>query len=354
VRGDGHDLHGHLAGREPDANAEPPAPKPRVRELAPPGDDHDALRAPRRRARDETERRLERRWLLDGRRRWRWSCREHVATIERLRSAPVPSTNQEPELVVSEDGTPIAVWRSGEGRPLVLVHGATADHTRWAPVLPALEARFTVLTVDRRGRGRSGDASTYSIEREFEDVVAVVEWAGDGVYLLGHSYGGVCSLEAARLTDRIEKLVVYEPPLGFVGSPPEVVDELDALQAGGDPEELVTFFMREVVGIPPEEIEFLRSLPTWNARVGAADTIPREERSNRVYEFDPDRFRDMRVPTLFLLGGDSPQLFKSAAAAVDAALPDCRLVTMPGQRHAAMDTAPELFTAEVLGFLDDT
>ena len=112
--------------------------------------------------------------------------------------------------------------------------------------------------------------------------------------------------------------------------------------------------MRAVVGIPPEEIEFLRSLPTWTARVGAADTIPREERSNRVYEFDPDRFRDMRVPTLFLLGGDSPQLFKSAAAAVDAALPDCRLVTMPGQRHAAMDTAPELFTAEVLGFLDDT
>jgi pimeloyl-ACP methyl ester carboxylesterase len=277
-----------------------------------------------------------------------------VPTIERLRSEPVSaSTNVEPELVASRDGTPIAVWRSGAGQPLVLVHGATADHTRWTRVLPALEARFSVLSVDRRGRGRSGDAPTYSIEREYEDVAAVVEWAGDGVYLLGHSYGAVCSLEAALLTDRIEKLVLYEPPLGFVGSPPEVVDELDALQAAGEREELVAFFMRAVVGVPPEEVEFLRSLPTWQARVGAADTIPREERSNRTYRFDRDRFRDLPVPTLFLLGAESPELFKSAAAAVDGTLPDCRLVSMPGQRHVAMDTAPELFTAEVLGFLDD-
>jgi pimeloyl-ACP methyl ester carboxylesterase len=263
------------------------------------------------------------------------------------------SKDREPELVRSADGTPIAVWRSGKGKPLVLVHGTTADHTRWAPVLPALDARFAVLSVDRRGRGGSGDAETYAIEREFEDVAAVVEWAGESVYVLGHSYGGVCSLEAARLTDRIEKLVLYEPPLGFVGSPPEVVERLDALHDAGEPEEVVSFFMREVVGVPPDEIDFLRSLPSWKARVAAAGTIPREERSNRTYRFDPDRFRGVRVPTLFLEGGDSPEPFKKAAAAVTAALPDCRLVSMPGQRHAAMDTAPELFTAEVLGFLDD-
>ena len=71
--------------------------------------------------------------------------------------------------VVSEDGTPIAVWRSGEGPPLVLIHGAAADHNRWAPVLPALEERFTVFAVDRRGRGRSGDAPDYALEREYED-----------------------------------------------------------------------------------------------------------------------------------------------------------------------------------------
>ena len=120
------------------------------------------------------------------------------------------------EQVVSADGTPIAVWRSGEGPPLVLVHGAAADHSRWAPVLPALEERFTVLAIDRRGRGRSGDADDYALEREFEDVAAVVEWAGEAVNVLGHSHGGVCALEAALLTDRIGKLVLYEPPMGFL------------------------------------------------------------------------------------------------------------------------------------------
>jgi pimeloyl-ACP methyl ester carboxylesterase len=267
----------------------------------------------------------------------------------------VAATNdREPELVRSADGTPIAVWRSGEGRPLVLVHGTTADHTRWAPVLPAFEAGFEVLNVDRRGRGRSGDAGTYELEREFEDLAAVAEWAGDDVYVLGHSYGGVCSLEAALLTDRIAKLILYEPPLGFVAAPPEVVEQLETLNAAGRPDELIVYFFREVVGVPPDQIGFLRSLPTWDARVAAAGTIPREERAAREYRFVPDRFRALSVPTLFLQGGDSPEPFRQAGAAVESALPDCSVVVLPGQRHAAMDTAPELFTAEVLAFLDDT
>ena len=117
--------------------------------------------------------------------------------------------------VVSGDGTPIAVWRSGDGPPLVLVHGAAADHNRWAPVLSALEERFSVMAIDRRGRGGSGDAHDYALQREFEDVVAVVESAGKAVNVLGHSYGGICALEAALLTDRIQTLVLYEPPMGF-------------------------------------------------------------------------------------------------------------------------------------------
>ena len=258
----------------------------------------------------------------------------------------------EPEQATSEDGTQIAGWRSGEGPSLVLVHGAAADHSRWAPVLPALEERFTVLAIDRRGRGQSGDANEYVIECEYEDVAAVVESAGRVVNLVGHSYGGICALEAALLTDKVKRLVLYEPPMGFLASPPDVVDRLQELLDEGKRDELVAFFMHKVAGLPADQVELLRSLPAWEARLAVADTIPREERASREYRFDPDRFRGLAVPTLFLLGGDSPAPFKAAAEAVREALPDCRVVVMPGQRHAAMDTATDLFTAEVLSFLE--
>src|SRR5918998_6394003 len=121
------------------------------------------------------------------------------------------------ETVTSEDGTRIAGWRSGEGPPLVLVHGTAADHSRWKPVLPAFEERFTVYAVDRRGRGDSGDAEDYAIEREFEDVAAVVDTIGEPANLLGHSYGALCALEAALLTPNVRKLVLYEPPMEVTG-----------------------------------------------------------------------------------------------------------------------------------------
>jgi pimeloyl-ACP methyl ester carboxylesterase len=262
-------------------------------------------------------------------------------------------TEETRESVVSADGTPIAVWRSGEGTPLVLVHGTAADHSRWAPVLPALAAQFTVLSVDRRGRGGSGDAADYALEREFEDVTAVIEWAGTNVNLLGHSYGAVCSLEAALLTSRLRRLILYEPPLGFLVSSPDVVTRLQELLAAGDRDELVAYFLREIAGLPPEQVELMRSMPTWQARIAAADTIPREESANRQYAFNPARFRALQVPTLFLLGGESPEPFKAAADAVQATLPDCRTVVMPGQRHAAMDTATDLFLKEVTRFLEE-
>ena len=110
--------------------------------------------------------------------------------------------------------------------------------------------------------------------------------------------------------------------------------------------------MREVAGATPEQVELLRSLPAWSARLETAHTIPREDLASGEYVFDPRRFADVRVPTLFLLGGDSSDAFRAAAEAVEAALPECRLVELPGQRHAAMDTATELFVEEVLRFLE--
>ena len=163
------------------------------------------------------------------------------------------------EKILSKDGTPLAYQRSGAGSPLVLVHGTLSSHGGWAPILPALEKQFSVYAIDRRGRGESGDASSYAIEREFEDVAAVVNSIGDGVNLLGHSFGGLCALEAALLTPHVRSLVVYEPPtLPVPGVPlyPEgMVDRLQALLDVGDRENVVITVFRELVRMPAHELE---------------------------------------------------------------------------------------------------
>jgi pimeloyl-ACP methyl ester carboxylesterase len=259
------------------------------------------------------------------------------------------------ESVTSKDGTPIAYWRSGEGPPLVLVHGAPADHSRWTPVLPAFEQHFTVCAVDRRGRGGSGDSDDYAIEREFEDIVAVVDSLGEPANLLGHSYGALCALEAALLTRNVRKLVLYEPGMDITGeglNPPEVIDRLEALLEAGDRDGVVATMLRELVGAPPEVVEHMRSLPAWQARVSAADALPRELRAEDAYRFDPERFGDLRVPTLLLTGGESPAILAEIVKAVDEALPNSRVVVMPGQGHVAMDTGTDLFVTEVLQFLE--
>jgi pimeloyl-ACP methyl ester carboxylesterase len=122
-------------------------------------------------------------------------------------------------------------------------------------VLPAFEERFSVLAVDRRGRGESGDSDGYEIEREFEDVAAVVDSLGESVNLLGHSYGALVALEAALLTENVRKLVLYDPGIEVAGeevSPPEVIERLEALLEAGDRDGVVATTMREVAGLPPK------------------------------------------------------------------------------------------------------
>ncbi|MCX9077915.1 MAG: alpha/beta hydrolase [Candidatus Methanoperedens sp.] len=258
--------------------------------------------------------------------------------------------------IISKDGTPIAYQRSGAGAPLVLVHGTGGAYARWRPVLPALEKQFTVYAVDRRGRGDSGEAQSYAIEREFEDVAAVVDSIGDGVNLLGHSFGAICALEAALLTPHVRKLLLYEPPLPIPGVPiyPEgVIDRLQDLLDAGDRPGVLTTFMSEVVRMPAHELELFQSTPAFPARVAAAHTLPRELRAHEAYRFEPERFKNLNVPTLLMLGGDSPPFFKAAIEAANAALPNSRVVVLLGQQHIAIDTAPDLFVHEVVAFLSE-
>ena len=257
--------------------------------------------------------------------------------------------------VVSRDGTTIGAEQRGEGPPLLLVHGTAADRTRWMPLLGALAAGATVYALDRRGRGLSAEtaAREYALEREVEDVLAVVDALEGSVDVLGHSYGAVCPLEAARTTARVRRLVLYEPPMPLDERiyPPGLDERLEALLAAGQREAVVETFLREVPRVPEETLAVMRSSPAWPARVAAAHTIPREMRLDDDYAFDPERFSDVGAPTLLLLGGESPPIFARSIEALERALPDARVAVLPGQRHTAMDTAPQLFLDTVTRFL---
>ncbi|MGE5180652.1 MAG: alpha/beta fold hydrolase [Acidobacteriota bacterium] len=252
----------------------------------------------------------------------------------------------------SRDGTRIGCHVTGRGAPLVLVHGTTADRTRWTPLLSSLEQRFTVYALDRRGRGVSGDATAYDLDREIDDVAAVVDGIGGPVDLLGHSYGALVSLEAATRVASLRRLALYEPPIPtavpLVGS--ELIARLDALIAAGERDAAVSTFLAEGPRVPAAQLAIMKSLPAWAARVAAAHTIPRELRASSEYRFDASRFARVRVPTLLLLGGASPPPFRAALELVQGAIPHAELAVLPGQQHAAIDTAPDLFSRELLRF----
>ena len=258
--------------------------------------------------------------------------------------------------VTSRDGTRIAYWCSGNGAPLLLVHGSTADHsTTWRRVLAGLERRFTVCAMDRRGRGESGDAPAYNLRREAEDVVAVLDSIGEPASVLGHSYGGLCAIEAGLLTTNMHRLILYEgvPLRGADLYQAGVVDRLAALRDAGDVEGMLEALLRDVVGMSPEEMELMRSqTDAWVARMANASTVPRELATEQNFTFDPDRFRVMRTPTLFLVGGDSPPRELENATRIAEVLPDARVVVLPGQQHIAMHTAPDAFARAIVEFLE--
>ena len=206
--------------------------------------------------------------------------------------------------VVSRDGTEIAYWTSGDGPPLLLVHGTGGVHERFAPLLPYLEPHATVHVMDRRGRGASDDAPVYALEREHEDVAAVVDAiaaaSGSAVDVYGHSYGGECAFGAALLTANIRRLVLYEgwPPVTpeKVYFPRDVEEGLDRLVADGDRDAALEFFMREVAEVSDAEIRAIRAQPSWPMRVGAVHTISREIRAFYADGFDPEQARRISMP----------------------------------------------------------
>lgn len=253
--------------------------------------------------------------------------------------------------ITSSDGTRIGCHSSGAGPPLVLVHGTSGTHADL--LLPHLVEKFTLIAINRRGCGKSGDApGPYSIEREFEDVAAVVNSVGERVSLFGHSYGALVAIGAAPLARNLEKLVLYEPPLGVRNVSEVFLERLDDLARRGDLETLLTeFYSIDWIGLTPDQLNAARTASDWGAKVAAAATIPRELRAAQKWNPITKDYQEFTTPTLLLLGSESPEWAKQATKDATALIRDSRTVILQGQGHIATATAPELLGAEVAAFL---
>ncbi len=257
--------------------------------------------------------------------------------------------------VQSKDGTPIEAIVAGSGPPLVLVHGTSADATRWPAVMAPFAEHFTVHAMHRRGRGGSVDGDApYAIEREGEDVAALVEAIGAPVFVLGHSYGGMCSLEALLVTGGVRKVIFYEPPVptGTPVYPAGIAERIEARLAEGDRDGAVAVFFGEVFLLKERELQLMRALVSWQGRMAAAHTLPREIRATDRWSWNAERFAGIDVPAQLFVGGASVPIAHEMTARLASGLRRSEIVLLRGQQHIAMDSAPELFVREVLAFFE--
>lgn len=276
------------------------------------------------------------------------------------------------EVARSRDGTPVAFFEvlppDGEQRtssaypPLLLVHGAAADHTTWRASGPRLALRRVVVAMDRRGRGASRDAAglPYSIEREYEDVAAVAEALASrtgrpAVDVAGHSYGGRAALGASLVTESIRRVVVYEGapvPPGVSYRSQELVDGVRAALARGDREGALATFLQGIVGLSDAAMEAYRREAVWPARVAAAPTILREIEAEAGPAASIDALGRTTAPVLLLLGSVSRSPFRIGTDALAAALTNARIEVIKGAAHAAHHTHVKAFVRLIERFLD--
>jgi pimeloyl-ACP methyl ester carboxylesterase len=260
--------------------------------------------------------------------------------------------------VHSADGSHIGFDRVGQGPPLLLVHGGTADSSRWAPVIPSLSTRFTLLIPDRRGRGLSKQEADvpYGLEREAEDLLAIVESVPGGgtVRVFAHSYGALVAMEAAVRSKQIGAMVLYEPPFAAGGASilePAVRQVFVDRLAADDREGALEHFYRAIIQLPDEAIEGMRSTAVWQARIAAVHTIVREADAAQAWTLDADRLAAIQGPVRLLLGTETTAALDAATRALHRAMPAWDLVLLEGQGHIAIDTATDVVVDRVLGHL---
>jgi pimeloyl-ACP methyl ester carboxylesterase len=240
------------------------------------------------------------------------------------------------ENVTSRDGTTIAFDRIGQGPPVILVSGGSVDRTSLAPLAQELASDLTTINYDRRGRGPSGDTPPYAIDREIEDIEAVIEAAGGEANLFGSSSGAVLAMMAAGAGLPVTKLAMWEPPFipeGFPRPPEDQVEQYETMVAEGRRGDAVEYFMSRVVGMPAEFVAQARTQPWWAGTEALAHTLAYDARIMSDYQIPVDRAAQVKVPTLVIAGGADMPWMRDTAKALAEALPDGEARLLDGQGH---------------------
>ncbi|MFD8500731.1 alpha/beta fold hydrolase [Amycolatopsis sp. NPDC059657] len=243
------------------------------------------------------------------------------------------------DTVTSADGTKIAFERTGGGPPVILVGGAFNDRTTVAGLAGALNPEYSGIAYDRRGRGDSTDGDEYTIEREVEDLAALIEHVGGRASVFGHSSGAILSLEAAQRGLPIDKLAVYEPPFIVGGRELPGDDLTERLRACAEEdrrEDAVMLFLTEGVGVPKEQVEGMKSSPMWGWFTGLAHTLYYDTTLCGLGNRLPDWLARIAVPTLAIGGGTTDEWMRLSAKAVADAIPDGRYVVLEGHDHGVL------------------
>jgi pimeloyl-ACP methyl ester carboxylesterase len=255
-------------------------------------------------------------------------------------------------VVESADETVIGFDLFGDGPPLIAVGGAFNTRSATEPLARELEDVLTVINYDRRGRGTSGDTPPYAVEREIEDLDALVAAAGGRAALFGYSSGAILALRAAAAGLPISDLVVYDPPFVVDDSvpalPADLPDELAALVTAGRRGDAVELFQSQVIGMPEAVVARMRQAPFRPSLEAIAHTLVYEAILIGDRRLPSDLLPAVSTPTLVITGENSPPLLRSAAEAVAAGVADGRLVVLVGQSH---DIAPAETAAAVKEFI---
>ena len=238
------------------------------------------------------------------------------------------------EKVISKDGTAIAFDKTGTGPAVILVVGAFNDRATGAPLARSLERHFTVFNYDRRGRGESGDTAPYAIEREIEDLDALISEAGGPAGVFGYSSGATLALRAAAHGLAISRLALYDPPPAGAKAG-QLAPQLTELIVAGRRGNVVELFQTEAVGIPAAVVAQMRNAPFRPALEKMAHTLVYE--SMILRPLPAELIASVRAPTLVIDGENSPEVVRHTAQTLAEALPDGRYRTLKGQGH---DIAP--------------